>query len=288
MEFTELFANIEGERNRSLATAIEANDSERRVKPPFRLPTGQKPDDDSQADDGGYRVRPSSISDFCPRKEALRVEHKRNEVDVVRQQLGRIFRFGRVFERHIRNDVIGRLGILIGQWRCQRCDFQPAMVEGATRYPMPKECRICRHDRFHYVEEHFFDPETRIGGAVDGVIRWNDEYHLADFKTANDRNFSEVVKKGKPSERYVGQLQTYMWLSGIHSAVLIYYNKNNSEQHVLWLSYDRDLVSRYRQRAMDLKQWMEGSPILPTGLCGSDSACERARGCLMRSECFAK
>lgn len=54
---------------------------------------------------------------------------------------------------------------------------------------------------------------------------------ILEVKTAKNSSFSTVVKNGiyKWDQRYYGQLQSYMGMTGIHSSCILVINKDNSE-----------------------------------------------------------
>ena len=71
-------------------------------------------------------------------------------------------------------------------------------------------------------------------GSCIGVIEAPKTEHLAEYKTASDKKFKEMVKLGveKANPTYWGQLHIYMRKLGLTRALFIVVNKNNDEYHV--------------------------------------------------------
>jgi len=88
--------------------------------------------------------------------------------------------------------------------------------------------------------------EMDISGSVDGVIFENDKpKHILDIKSTNDRSFNDMCRYGA-DPGYVGQLQIYMWMSGIEDAWLWLYNKNDTA----FSSVPHPTVTTIAQRAV--------------------------------------
>ena len=108
--------------------------------------------------------------------------------------------------------------------------------------------------------------EMTISGSVDGVIFENGKAKsILDVKSTNDRSFSDMCRYGA-DPGYVGQLQIYMWMSGIENAWLWLYNKNDTafsgvphstvatlaQRAVIHVPYDEDLAFKHLKRLYDI------------------------------------
>lgn len=102
--------------------------------------------------------------------------------------------------------------------------------------------------------------KLEISGSVDGIIYEDGEpYCIIDIKSTNDRSFSDMCRNGA-DPGYVGQLQIYMYMTGVHDAYLWLYNKNDTaysgttinkdvftiaQRAVIHVPYDEDLALKY-------------------------------------------
>ena len=71
--------------------------------------------------DSYFRV--SGLNKMCPREECLCSKFNITRTKEVHSKLSRTFAFGRAFEKIFRDDKLGDLGIVVGQWRCLGCGF---------------------------------------------------------------------------------------------------------------------------------------------------------------------
>ena len=80
-----------------------------------------------------------------------------------------------------------------------------------------------------------------IYGHIDGIIRYDGDPHILEIKSANDASFKKL-KKCQSYEvwqpKYKAQIHGYMHATGIHDAVVIVYNKNNSELYSEKIEYN--------------------------------------------------
>jgi hypothetical protein len=79
-------------------------------------------------------------------------------------------------------------------------------------------------------EVRFTHPVLPLSGSADGVVTMEDGHrYIIDFKTAATATCEKLTK---PIDKAVLQVMTYMGLSGITAAYVIYENKNNQR----WLT----------------------------------------------------
>ena len=94
-----------------------------------------------------------------------------------------------------------------------------------------------------------------FGGSMDGALVGVPEapktWHVGEFKTASEKVFNEMKKKGvkltKPEHYW--QVTTYMGLTGMERALYIMKNKNTDELHVERVEFDADLFKKIIDRA---------------------------------------
>ena len=105
------------------------------------------------------------------------------------------------------------------------------------------------------IEVKDLDPETKEqfavsfarghgGGHFDGIMRGlpeaPDEWHIAEFKTANDKSFRSTKSKGVEIDKPVhfAQMQIYMHLAEIKWAAYIVVNKNDDDLYFERVPYN--------------------------------------------------
>ena len=70
-------------------------------------------------------------------------------------------------------------------------------------------------------------------GYGKGVPGNEEETHLLEFKTANEKSFKDMVKKGVKESKpvYYGQMVLYMHMKALNKALFMMVNKNTSEYY---------------------------------------------------------
>lgn len=115
-------------------------------------------------------------------------------------------------------------------------------------------------------EVHEKDPETgeqfgfkafggHFGGHMDGCARGIPEapktWHVVEFKTASEKRFDEMKRKGlkEAAPEYYAQVMVYMKLSGMRRAIIIIKNKNTDHLYSERIPYDKDEAEAIMERA---------------------------------------
>lgn len=110
------------------------------------------------------------------------------------------------------------------------------------------------------------DPETgkqysfaelggHFGGSTDGAgkgfLEARKTWHVLEFKTANDKSFQELKKKGvkEAKPEHWAQLQMYMKWTGLERAYYLAVNKNDDDLHGERVRYDREAAEQLTERA---------------------------------------
>ncbi len=127
------------------------------------------------------------------------------------------------------------------------------------------EARFVANLRRIGVEVHETDPEGKqwrvsdigghFGGSMDAAVLGLPEapktWHVAEFKTANEKSFNELVKKrvqqAKP--QHYAQMQAYMGLTGMDRALYMAVNKNDDTLYVERIEFDKSAFDKLRERA---------------------------------------
>lgn len=268
--FADFLEKLEDDKSKDIQAFLEGYDDVVEDLPPLG------PED---------RIRASSIWDFCARREAIRWERQLTLHDEISGRLSRIFRFGRVFERYLRDTIFGGHDLLIGKWKCISCDFIPPTNEaGDGIYKKPTAACKCGANAWSYFEVEKIDPSTGVGGSNDGFIYWGNDYAILEVKTANEWSYKAIIKRGQPDIKHIAQAQIYMHLHGYKRALVWYYNKNTSEQKTFWLDYDAGFVQSLLDKARAYREYHK-SKTMPARMC-SDHRCPRAKECPVKTICF--
>lgn len=98
-----------------------------------------------------------------------------------------------------------------------------------------------------------------LAGHVDGVIMLNDEPHLLEIKSASDKRFAEMVKKGVrlSDPVYYTQMQVYMKYMELDKGCFVAINKNDCTLHIEIVSYDPIEAEHAVNRGKQLAQTKE-------------------------------
>lgn len=94
-----------------------------------------------------------------------------------------------------------------------------------------------------------------FGGSMDGAACGFAEapkaWAVTEFKTHNDKSFSDLVKNGvqKAKPMHYAQMQVYMGETGMERAMYIAENKNTSELYCEWVHFDAVEFGRLKARA---------------------------------------
>ena len=230
------------------------------------------------------RVRASSIEKFCPRFEALRHRDGIHLREKVSGRLNRIFSHGRIFERALRDQVFGPLGILVGAWRCLGCDYEAGEPTAKGAISKPESCLQCGCLSLTYVEPFGMAGSSNVGGSGDGFILWKGEKVLLEIKTAKAEIFREVAVKRWPLPDHVSQTQVYLEVFKLKHSLVWYYNKNTSEHLPIWTSKSDAKVQKLLAKGSSLADYFQTRNI-PDRLC-ENATCSRAKECTLRDLCF--
>lgn len=83
--------------------------------------------------------------------------------------------------------------------------------------------------------------DGKIAGNIDGVIILNDHPHLLEIKSASEKRFNEMVKKGVAISDpvYFTQMQVYMKYMELDKALFVAINKNDCSIHIEVVEFDK-------------------------------------------------
>lgn len=222
-----------------------------------------------------YRV--SSLVRMCPRQEVIRHRLKHEAVERIDHKLQRTFDIGSAVHWWLQNKWFGPWGTLVGIWKCSSC---AKTFKGV----MPMKCCTDQRD-FVYEEFSLEDKNYGITGHIDGVLATPDLKAL-EIKTCNSMQYQMITSKRKDAmEAHKDQLQLYMYLTGIKSGIVLYFEKDQSMIFDFRYEYDQPRVDRILNTLQNTREAMRTGVLPPRELCPSKD-CARAKQCPVRAECF--
>lgn len=200
--------------------------------------------------DQGARYR-KHLREFMPQME----DAYREDEKPFRKHLGASL-IGRECERELwygfrwakEKDFPGRVLRLFNRGHLEEARFLAllAMIDCElwTQDQEGKQFRISLHGG-HY------------GGSIDGVALGipdlpPNEACLLEFKTHNDKSFTNLVEEGVRQSKFehYAQMQQYMANLGLRFALYLATNKNNDDLYGEIISYDEENAKRFSDRAL--------------------------------------
>lgn len=212
-------------------------------------------------------------------------------------------RIERVFDNghstHARwQNYMDQAGILRGYWKCVNplCSKEYGTEEGLGIFnPSARvgwQCSCGSTERLKYEEVLVKSPpEYNFEGHCDAVIdvrgteyAQNSKYDVfvADLKTMKDEMYCELVE---PKHEHVVQVNIYMWILGLHGAVVVYENKDNQALKEMFVPRDEEMIERIKQQALWMMELLKEKrlPFRPNGFSRSKFPC---RMCEFVDHCY--
>lgn len=240
-------------------------------------------------------LRASGLADLCPREEALCardkvIRYKRLEADSLVT-----FDHGSGLHWVMQNLILPEIGVLRGRWSCLKCGHLHGSYE--NKISRPSTCAKCgNNDRadgsyggsdFLYVECHIANEEYRIKGHPDGFLQLPGMPGLGvlEVKSISPKGAWEV--KQVPNMGHTVQVQTYLWLTSLTWAKIVYWDKgaygvNCLIEHLV--ERDQETIEKIQGLALDIRRGVAGE-FMPKRICAVVD-CPRAKLCVVRAACF--
>lgn len=231
------------------------------------------------------------ISDLLPKKTAtvlaiFDMHKKKGDAEPQRGYLGASivgdecdYRLWATFRGAISEDMPGRIFRLL-----ETGDFVETRLIRELR-----EIGCTVHDRDEKGEQfavsahggHF---SGHLDAVVEGIPEAPKTPHLLETKTANDKYFAEIEKKGvkEAKPQHYAQMQTYMGLMGLKRALYLVVNKNTDDLYGERVEFDREAFEKLMARAKRLIE----SPQAPPRLAGARADFYKCKFCPGHSLCW--
>jgi len=270
----------------------------------------------AQSDERDYTHFHPSEFDGCHRRLAYYFYEAQGYIESdastkIDPKLQRIFHNGDYLHYRWR-EYFTRLGFLRGRWMCRNLAAHGGkpFIHGEDEpfgvfRPNGCQCGVPA-EGLEYVEISFFDPETLLGGSVDGVLdvrQLEDKYIsvrgldlteaancliLVDFKSMNSYSFGRLRR---PKPNHLTQMQIYLYLAGLKVGKFIYENKDTQAVKEFIVLRDDAAIAVKVEEAKRLKFLVEnvnsqGKRVLPARAHSADGNSE-CRDCRFHDHCWA-
>jgi hypothetical protein len=225
--------------------------------------------------------RVSEAIGLCPREEFLRYKLGVPRVVKIDPGLKMTFDLGKAFHSLVQNEWLGKMGVLIGDWKCNNCG---SMVKDRTR---PEKCFVCSKEDFNFYEVQVVNKEYGISGHPDGILLMEGQKSILELKTFNGKYYSYVLINKSPMPKHVIQAQMYMWLTGLDSSTILYFNKEDSSMLSFYIKYSKSIVDGVLSNVSLFRDSIRTDKLPERKICETQT-CSRAKKCSVRKECFSR
>ncbi len=228
--------------------------------------------------------RASNIYDLCPMQEYI--YYKRNEVrtEVISSKEVIAFQVGHVLHDIIRKWI--KNNYLWGYWECKRCNL---VIDKLTNIKN-SVCLSCGGETNYYEVDILYD---NFGGSIDAFIGEDIEnLKICDIKSANADSFGDMVIQGKVSNKYLYQINSYIYLSNkkfpdlnIRNGVFIIFNKSSGNFFDIEVQRDDNIIQDILQRIEETKNSILNDRRPNMRICKNYNDVKE-RKCKVYRECF--
>jgi len=191
-----------------------------------------------------------------------------------------------------------RAGVLWGTWNCQWCDHS---WEGLA----PTICPECYHGPPVYGEVSLFDEDHQIMGNTDGwikdehgealveiksvgigTIRWEAPSLYAAYE-AGDIDLDGLWKRiRRPLATHERQIQLYMYVLGVHDAIVLYEWKPTQEVREFHIKLDMGVVQPLLDGALAVLDSIRDGSVPLRPIAASSKSSDVCRFCAYKDTCW--
>jgi len=222
---------------------------------------------------------------------------RKEKIDI---RIERIFDNGHGIHARWQN-YLDKSGVLKGCWKCvnPNCglvygDKELLGIFNPQRTNPDWQCACGNKDKLEYVELRVKSEDVyNFDGHCDAVVDLtgtpfargdNMDVMVVDFKSMKDEYFGEITES-KAKHEHVIQVNIYMWILGLHAAVVLYENKNTQAIKEVFVPRDEALIEKIKEQAIWLQNVLKKGklPNRPDGYSPSKVPC---RFCEFISYCW--
>ena len=127
----------------------------------------------------------------------------------------------------------------------------------------------------------FSDFKNKFKGHNDGIWIYDNIQYILEIKTASDGSYNKFLSNPLSISHpiYYGQVQIYMYYFGIKKAIILFYDKNNSEMDCKIIEYDEKYARFLRAKAYAILVANSPKNIPDVFKCRKCNKCEHAKFC---------
>lgn len=246
----------------------------------------------------GDLIRGSRLHEVCAKREVLMAKHSVATIRAIDSDLMLTFALGTGMHYAIQNEILAPTGILEGQWRCLSCNSvvgkstsKQAADMISARVKRPDQCESCNGNKFLFEEYSFEDHELGLSGHPDGLLDLpaiSTGPILLEVKSMAE---SQVWKiKTAPAVDHVVQVHGYMLLSGLSTAIILYWIKGVHGVKALRefiVERDEMLILRLKETLAQVRSGLQTLDASEIPRVCANSQCSRAEACPVKNQCFS-
>ena len=184
------------------------------------------------------RMGAAQVGEGCPRKLWYSFRHAGQSR--IEGRVLRLFQTGHLQEDRLLRELVD-CGIQVWWYQGQ---LSPGYDNDPNNPTPPQIIRTAIYGHFVF----------KADAVVKGIPEAPKTAHLAEFKTANDKSFKDIVNKGiklsKPG--YYTQAQVGAYLLGLKRILFLVVNKNNDEIYGERLRMDKEYAEEKLRRAQNI------------------------------------
>lgn len=83
-----------------------------------------------------------------------------------------------------------------------------------------------------------------IYGSMDGLIDKSHMRMAMEIKTASNRSYTDITRKGVPKQEHLWQISAYMMANDLPLALFLYFNKDNSSMTEFLIPFPEDIWAK--------------------------------------------
>lgn len=238
-------------------------------------------------------VHASSLDDFCARRAALLVKHKKQQSSEITGGHKITFAQGKAIESHVLNSLFEEIGRkhFMGTWSC---------VCGTTTHVGlwdERKCNRCNTGLVNYSEYTLKVPNISILGNPDIFMLGNKTFHIGEIKSMNKEQFTQLTQ---PLGSHARRTSFYYYLAKalgfnvsryVHFIYVMKEFKYGSPYKVYRVDATESLYKTLFEEAVNtvapFREFIDTGELPPRELCDTKFS-TMAKNCNVCNECFSE